>query len=233
MEKLVYMVWKPTPLSAERFKAEILGNVTERLLELGTHKLAVNLVDEFVAHAAGARVTKMDPPISGTISFWLDAADDRSPYEEALASATARAAGYLVVESVPLLNTTHTVPLRQRTPGINIVTCIEKPERLTYEQWIHHWHGHHKTVAIETQPTFSYVRNVVVRALTRNAPGWAGIVEEGFPSEAVTDPMVWYRGEGSEEVMRRNMKRMLESVRAFLDIDRVESHPMSEYRIQG
>jgi hypothetical protein len=74
---------------------------------------------------------------------------------------------------------------------------------------------------------------VVVRALTRNAPGWAGIVEEGFPSEAVTDPMVWYRGEGSEEVMRRNMKRMLESVRAFLDIDRVESHPMSEYRIQG
>jgi hypothetical protein len=58
-------------------------------------------------------------------------------------------------------------------------------------------------------------------------------VEEGFPSEAVTDPMVWYRGGGSEEVMRRNMKRMLESVRAFLDIDRVESHPMSEYRIQG
>ena len=51
-------------------------------------------------------------------------------------------------------------------------------------------------------------------------------------SEAVTDPMVWYRGEGSEERMRRNMKRMLESVRAFLDIDRIESHPMSEYRIQ-
>jgi hypothetical protein len=174
----------------------------------------------------------MDPPISGIISFWLDAADDRRPYEEALAGATARTAGYLVVESVPLVNTTHVVPLRQRTPGINIVTCIEKPERLTYEEWIDHWHGHHKTVAIETQPTFSYVRNVVVRPLTRNAPGWAGIVEEGFPSEAVTDPMVWYRGEGSEERMRRNMKRMLESVRAFLDIDRVESHPMSEYRIQ-
>ena len=62
-----------------------------------------------------------------------------------------------------------------------------------------------------------------------DAPGWSGIVEEGFPTEAITDPMLWYRAEGSKEKMRENLGRMLASVRSFLDIDRVESLPMSEY----
>ena len=111
------------------------------------------------------------------------------------------------------------------------VALIERPERIPYEAWVAHWHGHHKRVALETQCTYAYVRNVVVRPLTDAAPPWAGIVEEGFPSAAVTDPMQWYRADGSPEKMQRNMTRMIESVQAFLDVDRVESHPMSEYRI--
>jgi len=31
--------------------------------------------------------------------------------------------------------------------------------------------------------------------------------------------------------MRENLGRMIASVRAFLDIERVESHPLTEYRI--
>ena len=76
---------------------------------------------------------------------------------------------------------------------------------------------------------YAYVRNVVVRHLTDNAPDWAGIVEEGFPAEAVTDPMVWYCTDGDQKKFKENLGRMMESVNAFLEIDRVESHPMSEY----
>jgi hypothetical protein len=233
MEKLVYVLWKHDHLSAEDFKRDMLGNIAKTFLDLGAHRLSVNLVDEFVAHTKDARMTKFDPPISATISFWLDAADDRGPYEDALATVTGRCAGYLVVESVPIVNTTRVAPLGERTPGINVVACIEKPDRMTQDAWIEHWHGHHKKVAIETQCTFSYIRNVVVRPLTTGAPPWAGIVEEGFPTEAVTDPMIWYCADGSEEKLQQNMARMVESVQAFLDIDRVESNPMSEYRIKG
>lgn len=232
MEKLVHVLWKRNDSSDEDFKAEMLGRTAKRFLELGAHKLSVNLVDEFVAHTRHVRITRFDPPISGTISFWLDAADDRRPYEEALAAVTERYAGYLVCESVPIVNTTRRVPLGERNPGINVVACIEKPERMTYEAWIEHWFGHHKKVALETQCTFSYVRNVVVRPLSNDAPQWAGIVEEGFPTEAVTDPMIWYCADGSEEKMQKNIGRMMESVQAFLDIDRVESNPMSEYTIK-
>jgi len=73
------------------------------------------------------------------------------------------------------------------------------------------------------------VRNEIVRALTPGAPGWAAIVEEHFPIEALTDPLVWYAAEGSEERYRRHLERMMQSCMAFLAIDRVEAHPMSEY----
>jgi len=232
MEKMVHVLWKREDLADEDFRAEMLGNITNRFIELGTRKLSINLVDESVAHTKQMRITRLAPPMSGTISFWLNMADERGPYEEALARVTSRYAGYLVVESVPIVNTVHTAPLGERTPGINVVACIEKPERMTLEAWIGHWFGHHKKVAVETQCTFSYIRNLVVHPLTKEAPPWAGIVEEGFPTEAVTDPMIWYCGDGSQEKMQRNMARMMESVQAFLDIDRVESHPMSEYRMK-
>jgi hypothetical protein len=43
--------------------------------------------------------------------------------------------------------------------------------------------------------------------------------------------MRWYMAEGSPAKLARNLERMLESCRKFLDLDRVESHPMSEYRL--
>jgi len=231
VEKLVYVVWKPPSTSDAAFAAALRERVAPQLASLGARGLALHLVDADVQDALRARITRLAPPISGVVSFWLDAADDRAPCERLLAAASSRLAGYLVVESVPLRNTRHAAPLGQRTPGIIMLALIERPARLSFEAWIAHWHGPHREVALETQCTFAYVRNVVVRALTPDAPPWAGIVEEGFPADAVTDPMRWYKAEGSPETLQRNVKRMVDSCRAFLDLDRVESHPTSEYRL--
>jgi hypothetical protein len=232
MEKLVYVVWKDPALDDVAFVEKMTGKVAADLQELGVRGLSMNLLDAEAAGAAAARITKWDPPIAGTVSVWLDLCDDRAPYERVIEQAADRIAGYLVVESVPLRNSEHPSGDGRRTPGLNLIACIERPERISYEDWIDHWHGHHKRVALETQCTFQYVRNVVVRPLTKDAPPWAGIVEESFPTEAVTDPMLWYCADGSEEKMQKNIAAMMESVQAFLDIDRVESNPMSEYRFK-
>jgi len=230
LEKLVYVLWKPPAASDPEFARRLREDVAPKLIAQGARGLTLHLSDADVAPALRARITRLDPPIAGLASFWLDAADDREPMERALAEASSRLTGYLVVESVPLRNTTRRAPLGERTPGIVMVALIQRPERLPYQDWIAHWHGPHRQVALETQCTFLYTRNVVVRALTPGAPPWAGIVEEGFPADAVTDPMRWYKAEGSQETFKRNVQRMMESCRAFLDLDRVESHPMSEYR---
>lgn len=232
MEKLVYVVWKKDALSVDDFASAMRGPVADALLAAGVEGLSMNLADADTDYATGMRLTKFDPPPRATVSVWVDCADDREAIEAAINSVGDRIAGYLVVESVPLRNTTHTAPTGQRVPGTNMVALIERPDRISYEDWLTHWHGHHKRVALETQDTYLYIRNVVVRAVTPDAPDWAGIVEEGFPTDAVTDPMLWYKADGSKEKLEENFGRMMESVAAFLDADRVESHPMSEYRIK-
>ncbi len=233
MEKLVYVLWKPADATPAEFKAAMLGDVCKRIQELGVHGLTVNLADDSIGDAVSARLTRLDPPLDGTLNFWIDSADDRGPYEEAMATATSRSAGYLVVESVPIVNRERRAAAGERTPGINMIACLERPKRIAWDDWIEHWHGPHRQVALETQCTFHYVRNVVVRSLTDGAPAWSGIVEEGFPAEAITDPMIWYKGNGSKQVMTENLQRMIESCQVFLDLDRVESHPLAEYRLIG
>ena len=233
MEKLLYVVWKDPAVSVERFKAEMLGPTARRLIDLGARALSVNLADELAAFAQGLRITHFAQPVAGTVSIWMNTALDRAPIEEALSGVTTRTAGYLVLESMPIVNTKHVVPAGERTPGICTVAFLEKPPHMTYEAWLDRWQGHHTKVAIETQGTFLYVQNAVVRAVTADAPPWVAIVEEAFPAEAATDPMVFYDAGGSKEKLKENQRRMFESCKTFIDFNQIESHPMSSYVIRG
>ncbi len=233
MEKLCYLIWRRAGQSPEDLRKRALDELAPQLVERGARHLKLLLADEHVLPARSARLTRLDPPLDGMVSFWLACSDDRGPLEEAIAAHTVRREGYLVVESVPLPDSRPVAPAPARMPGIVMLACLERPGRLSREEWIRRWHHDHKTVALETQCTFLYVRNTVVWPLTEGAPPYEGIVEEGFPAEAVTDPMLWYKAGGSEERLRQNMGRMIESCRRFLDLESVESHPLSEYRVEA
>jgi len=232
MEKLVYVLWSRADLGRERLRDAVLG-LSEELSRRGAQGLSFNLCDEQAAFAQGMRITRMDPPIAGTASVWMHTALDRAPIEESLRGVAERLAGYLVLESMPLVNRTHVVPAGERLPGICTVALLEKPDFLSYEGWLEKWQGHHTRVAIETQSTFFYIQNVIVRAVTPDAPPWAAIVEEGFPAEAATDPMVFYAAGHDPEKLKANQRRMFASCREFIDFTRIESHPMSRYEMGG
>ncbi len=233
MEKLIYVVWKRAEASPASFKEEMLGEVAEGLLRQGMRGLSVNLADEMAAYAQGMRITRIQEPPSGTVSIWLDTTLDRDPVQRLLETACQRLAGYLVLESVPLVNTTHVAPLGQRTPGITTVAFLEKPEAMIHEDWLEQWQGRHTRVAIETQSTFFYIQNLILRALTPDAPPWSAIVEEGFPAEAATDPAVFFAAGSSRERLEENRRRLLESCGKFIDFSRLDSHPMSSYPLKG
>lgn len=233
MEKLVYVVWKRPGVAREQFEKEMLGDTARRLIEKGAQALSVNLADDSAAFAQGLRITHLADPMAGTVSVWMHTALGRGPIEEALSRVTARFAGYLVLESVPIVNTKQVVAPGERTPGICTVAFLEKPAHMTYEAWLDRWQGHHTQVAIETQSTFLYVQNAVVRSVTEDAPPWTAIVEEAFPAEAATDPMVFYDAGGSQEKLKENQRRMFESCKTFIDFNQIESHPMSSYIVKG
>jgi hypothetical protein len=225
MEKLTYLLHYESALAGADLRSALIDLVAPKLREAGALRIGLSLDDEHVAQGRAVAIVKSDPPVRALVSFWMENADDRVACERLLAADAAALHGYLVVESRPLL---HSPPIGERAPGANLVTCIRRRADISDAEFIDRWHNEHKIVACEIQSTFAYVRNVVVRTLTPDAPEWDGIVEESFPIEALTDPQVWYDCNDETEY-RKRVARMVESVTAFLDLGPLESMPMSEY----
>jgi hypothetical protein len=226
VEKLVYAVWKRPSEDDASLAARLLGEAAPRL-RARSERLRVSVVDDDVAAGTKLHLGKLAP--SGLVSFWLEQSQERAACEEALEAACGRIAGYLVVESRPLVNTAQRAAPGARTPGFALVSCIEAKDGLRKEEFIRLWYTLQRDMAIETQSTFGYVRNEVVRALTPEAPAWDAIVEENFPIGALDDPAVFYDAASDPERLQRHQQRMFTAVQAFIELSRIESHPMSEY----
>jgi hypothetical protein len=224
MEKLAYLLFVDENQDGDALREALSHDAAARLREAGASGLRLSVQDSAVA--TGSPLRHRDPPMRAMMTFWLDAIDTRSSCEAALAAHANSIAGYLVTESSVM------VPPREagkRTEGMNQVTCIAKRKDISDEEFRSIWHDDHKKVAIETQSTFGYTRNVIVHALTEDAPTcWEAIVEETFPIGALTDLKVFYDAADDAE-LEANMKVMMTSCQRFLDLEPLEFCHMSEY----
>jgi len=233
VEKLVYLLWKPDDASADEFRDQLLGTTAGELLAAGALRLQVNVADSAVAPAAPMRMMNTRPLPDALATLALHTHIDRKPAEKALAKAAPRIAGYLVLESEPIVNTKQRAREGERTPGYSQLALIQRPPRLDAERWLQIWQGSHTTVARETQSTFRYVQNRVVQTLTYGAPRFDAIVEECFPAAAMTNQHAFYDALGDDAKLDANRKRMMESSARFIDFDRIDVVPMSEYVVRG
>lgn len=230
MEKIVIALWRPTQYSdtqIDQWRQQLLDTISP--LAAGDTFMHAKLLvtDSEVAAGAKRHLGQLRP--DGTVTAWFHCIEDRTSFEAALLPHCEKIHSYLVVESTPIrFETAPSAP--QRCPGYTGVVCIAPPAHLPHDEFLRIWREEHGTVAIETQSTFSYIRNEVVRALTDNAPPWAAIVEEMFPIEALDDDDIFFDGQGDPARRTENFKRMFESVSRFIDLEVIDSHPMSEYR---
>lgn len=226
MQKLFYLLRDAATADGDALRTAIIEKAVPAIRASGATGITVFAADRDVA--AGRPVRQIDPPIRAMVSFWLEDAADRVPAEAALRSLVKSIAGYLVVESRPLV---HQTPRGQRTPGMKQISCVTKRADLSQAEFIRIWHEDHRKVAIETQSTFGYVRNEIFRPVTEGAPTqWTAIVEESFPIEALNDPHVFYDAK-SEAEYQANFKRMMESCGRFLDHGPIEVTYVSEYEL--
>jgi len=224
MQKLFYLLFDDANASGTRLREDLVGNAAPAIRGSGGSEIFVFVNDDDVAE--GQCIRRSDPPIRGFVSFWLEDAADRAAAEEALAAEVKRIAGYLVVESRPMI---HPLAPGQRGEGMKQITCVTKRAGISQDEFIAIWHEDHRKVAIETQSTFGYVRNEIFRPLTPDAPDcWTAFVEESFPSAALTDPKVFYDARDEEE-LQANFKRMMESCERFLESEPMEVTYVSEY----
>jgi len=213
--------------SDEGWCTRLHSEVAADLLETGVPGLSINVRDDAVRQSL-MTLTTLDPPVVGFVTLWT-----QQSYGDQVREALARldkecddVAAYLVTESVPL-PPPKTVS-GERTPGLANVALLRRPDDLDEATWRRRWHTDHTPVAIETQSTFGYTQNQVVRPLTEGAAPLAAIVEELFPIEAISDLHAFF-GAADDDDLRDRMERMVASTAAFGANRDVDTVPTSRY----
>ena len=135
-------------------------------------------------------------------------------------------AGWEVDERTPLVPP----PTGQgeRTPGLAQIAFLRIPSDLNEAEWRHRWQDLHTTVAIETQSTFGYTQNRVLRPILGDERVDA-IVEELFPMAAMTSLHAFYGSGGDDAELQRRLDRMMKSVTSFGADRDLDAVPTSRY----
>ncbi len=206
-------------------------DVAQMLLDTGAPGVAINVRDAVVSDSL-MTLTTLNPPVTAFVSMWT-----HQCYGDQVRTATAllsevceQVAAYLVTESVPLAPP-HT-DLGERTPGFANVALLRRPTSLDEATWLARWQDRHTQVAIDTQSTFGYTQNAVVRALTDESPPISAIVEELFPIEATSDLHAFF-GAADDADLHDRMARMLASTSAFGANRDVDTVPTSRYVLRS
>ena len=225
MEKVIAVLMRAD--SSDDWCARQRGPVADALLELGLPGLSVNVRDDAVRHSL-MTLTTLDPPVAAVVSLWTQQCygEQLTAALDLLAGECDQLAAYLVAESIPLLAAA--VEPGSRTTGLANIALLRRPTDMDQASWLSRWQGHHTSVAIETQSIFGYTQNFVVRTLTPGAPGIAGIVEELFPAEAITDLKAFF-GAADDDDLQHRLSEMIASTSAFGANENIDTVPTSRY----
>jgi hypothetical protein len=228
MEKVIAVLQTPGP--DDEWCARQRGPLAEAILGLGVAGLTVNVRDSAVRDSL-MTLTTLDPPVAAVVSMWTQQCygDQVSAALSLLQAQCDHLAAYLVTESIPL-----PAPLEigTRTAGLANVALLRRPTDMDEATWLARWQRDHTAVAIETQATFGYTQNWVVRALTPDAPTIAGIVEELFPAEAISDLKAFF-GAADDDDLQHRISRMVASTAAFGATQNIDTVPTSRYVLKS
>ncbi len=225
MEKVIAVLMRAEP--DDEWCERQRGPVADALLELGVPGLSVNVRDSVVRESL-MTLTTLDPPVAAVVSLWTQQCygEQTKAVLDLLARECDRLGAYLVTESVPLPGPG--VESGSRTTGLANIALLRRPAGLDQATWLDRWQLDHTSVAIKTQSTFGYTQNWVVRTLTPDAPGIAGIVEELFPAEAITDLKAFF-GAADDSDLQNRVGQMIASTTAFGANENIDTVPTSRY----
>ncbi|MGH3967012.1 MAG: EthD domain-containing protein [Mycobacterium sp.] len=206
------------------------GPVADAIMRLGIQGLAVNVRDGVVRDSL-MTLTTLDPPVAAVVSLWTQQCygDQVAAALRLLKAECELLAAYLVTESIPL-----PAPLEigQRTTGLANIALLRRPAGLDRPSWLSRWQHDHTPVAIETQSIFGYTQNAVVGALTPDAPVIAGVVEELFPAEAISDLKAFF-GAADDADLADRLSQMIASTSAFGANENIDTVPTSRYVLKS
>lgn len=229
MEKIVFKLWRRESESLAKFKQSLLVDLPETLESL-VSDLQVNITDEDVDAAAALAQTNYSKNPDAIVFIKVVSQYYSENIISILKHLTSKVEGFIVSESI-ILQDDSKDHQGKRSDGFSQVVFLEKPLDMSDFDWFDHWTHHHTKIAIETQSNFTYVQNTVVRPLQKDSPNFIAVIEECFPSEAMSDPAIFYNAENNAELLLKNTELMMSSCSSFIDFQKIEVIPTSRYRM--
>ena len=231
-KRLQLLVWRDPSVTRDAF-ANALVDLAVRRFDNRTGRVRqLNVADVAVDAASALGQQSLDPQPEAMLGIDVGAVDDHVYVEASLAhlAGIGRVAAYLVHTREPLTDSSTPPEADARTTGFSQLALLRRAPELSTEAFLSRWLDHHTGVATATQSTFRYVQHVVDRPLTDGAPHIDGIVEECFPTAAMSDPHVFFATGGDPAVLNERLTTMVDSVSSFLDLGALDVIPTSEYR---
>lgn len=230
MEKIIGALWRDPGEEREAFNTRLLAQLPRALGDAGASGIRLNLRDAAVDPAAEHIQAWQEPQQDAVVQYWLPSSNARfrKRADEAIARHCQRFAAWLVAEST-IIGHDNAARDGERLRGWSQASFITFRPDMSREQALAHWHGHHTEVAIETQSNFEYVQNLIVMPLTGDAPAYDAFVEECFPVAAMASRPAFFDAGDDHEKYEANLARMMESCAAFIDFDRVDVMPTSQF----
>lgn len=231
MQKLMICLKKP-----DTVEMSVWSGSLQRLLDTNLERFfacSYAITDADVSPAKLLELINTSHPKDAVLSIWVDNAYELGNFFEQL-SEIGRHQTYGVMESAALPHQ----PEPGRVVGMCQVALLKKPKAQSRLDWLEAWLGHHTTVAINTQSSFAYRQNVIAVPLLQKhkEPPWPlmdAIVEENFPTQAMTSREVFFAAENDPVKFERHQREMIESCVKFIDFECFDCMPMSQYIVKN
>lgn len=235
MEKVVFIAFAiddaPSldPGATRRFNEELLRSLDPIIYP----EVSLQVEDGDATMRWMKRVRPLARRVGAVLSTWTECADNAGDVEAAIARLSDDYAGYVVTESVPRWQTDRSASAVEARPGVLVTSLLCRAPLLTRDEFVAHWRLVHQPMSLRIHPQWTYVRNVVARVLTPDAPEIDALCEEGFAHvDDVIDPARFYGGDVSHTTWKENGRTIGNDVPLFLDTTHTSSTITREYRLR-
>ena len=227
MAKYIFLVRSPELLERNIFKSRIFDKLVPGLLDLDPEKLKISLTE-----IERPRLTILPLKATGLalVSVWGELDGDIERWQAEMTSISGGVVGYRVTESTPVAYEKDWED-GNASPGTVLLTLMKKNAKLSYEQFMDEWFGHHTPMALRIHPLWNYTRNVVESVVIEDSPPFDGIVEEHFRSLGdITNPARFF---GGAFRMLPNILKVYRHTNKFMKISVTENYLLTEYHIRS
>lgn len=253
MEKIMYLVSNAEATNAEatpsgdsnpsstatgstgdQLRDRLINELAPQLQALdNVRQLRMSFDDSAVSAAASMKFGLVQPLPQAVISVWVDTANTQAELLAHIEAFASHIEAYLVCESEVIIAPS---AKGQRTQGSVQICSLSQRTDIDRETFLSIWKDSHSQVAKVTQSTFGYRQNLVVRRLNALAKNHTAIVEEHFPSEAMTSQHAFYdaidaTGKPNDAKLKEHQTKMMESCERFIDNNSINVVHMSEYTL--